>query len=130
MVSFVERLLVHRRRKHRKSITAHKTQIATPVNLGTAAPAGDSSGFVLKANVQLAVAHSAGTAAGAYWLVIGNNRKLNVPALGANRIYSPGVIGERGWTIKVHNVNAPTGTVKVYIMDGNKAKQIASASIA
>jgi hypothetical protein len=92
--------------------------ITTPSDLGTVAAASSSSALVLPANGRIAVSCSVAVAAGDLSLDIGPNQVLNVPALGIDEVYNPGVRGEEGQSVVVNRSGAGLSTVTVYVMDG------------
>lgn len=113
----------------RRTVKAYQSLMDTPANLGNVGVAGTSAALALPANARLGVSFSASVAAGDLRLDVGPNKSLNIPALAANRVYRPGVVGERGQALTVVRSGAPTGTATVYIIDGSgRARAIATAT--
>lgn len=113
----------------RRTVKAYQGLIDTPANLGNVGVAGTSAALALPANGRLGVSFSVPVAAGDLRLDIGPNKSLNIPALAANQVYRPGVVGERGQALTVVRSGAPTGTATVYIIDGiGRARAIATAT--
>ncbi len=101
------RWLVRERRRDRANLSAFRALLAAPHDLG-AGP------LVMPAPGRLALAHSAGLAAGQVTVSVGARRSFSHPALAADEVHR-GIHAEEGFAIT--QTGAPLGTLSLYLVD-------------